>query len=84
MVAILPVSRRVKYKNMMLVGLYGGSHKSCFDDFFSFLELSMAQMQNSYVTFDKTEYKHHASISLLVLDVVAKPANINHTHFKEK
>ena len=44
----------------------------------------MAQMQNSYVTFDKTEYKHHASISLLVLDMVAKPANINHTQFKEK
>ena len=52
--------------------------------FFSFFELSMAQMQNSYVTMDKIEYKHNASNSLLVLDMVAKAAIINHTQFNGK
>ena len=69
---------------MMLRGLYYGSQKPCFDDFFSFLELSMAQKQNFYVTIEKTEYKYNAWISLLVLDMVAKAAIINHTQFNGK
>ena len=39
MVANFPASRRVKFKNMMLGALYGGSKKPCYQTFFkSFCE----------------------------------------------
>ena len=41
----------------------------------------MAQVWNSYVKNDETEYNYNALISLLVLDMVAKAAIVNDTQF---
>ena len=48
LIANFPASRRVKFKNMVLGGLYGGTKKPCFEKFFEPFCKSFKLLQNGF------------------------------------
>ena len=66
MIADLPSWRRVKYRNMVLAGLYGGTKKPCFDQLFSgFVEAFLQIADGFSVTVGNYEYTVSACLFLI-------------------